>query len=591
MNDIPSAPSRSFHLTVAPAEALAYLRRRLPDVSATEAVVRIYRPIATGFYLIPGGRPTRSLYESVPAVRVTLTPWGGDGSRVEVAWAGTVEIWLLAYVFILTLLGVQALMGGGWFLAVWLGVVVLALGARAYGRRVDERERDTHFTLLVHSLDMALRPLLRADVPLAATTEATPTAIRPLRQPGTVEVTLAGLVGALTEAPPGQEPPAHLLQLDPDAAALALNVGNALLVLLRHDPARATGEQLDARLAAVLRGERPEVLAGLSTGPVLAAILGDVGAAAVAAAPTFSRSLERPVRWCVVATDGLVERTAEPAPDVIRQAAMAARRSAAPDPEVLAALERRGEDHVGAAGAEQLFGQATEHLRRTPATLLLAAALVVIFALQSAWILRPPGAADLLRMGGMEAHGEWWRVLASGLVHAHGKHFFGNLSVMFVCYFTELAIGSSRYLVLFTASVVASSLLAAAMSPVGTVIVGASGGIFGLAAALLVLTWREPRLLPGRHRTQLRRAFLWLLGLNLLLSLSPGVSLAGHLGGALMGAVLAGSGALTWGQPRAWMDERPNPGVTWLVRGLAGACVLASALSLALAWSHGRPWT
>ncbi len=137
----------------------------------------------------------------------------------------------------------------------------------------------------------------------------------------------------------------------------------------------------------------------------------------------------------------------------------------------------------------------------------------------------------------------------------------------------------------------AGSLLAAAASPAGTVIVGASGGIFGLATALLVLTWRDPRLLPGRHGARLRRACLGLLGLNLLVSLLPGVSLAGHVGGALMGAVLAGSGALTWRQPRAWMDERPDPGVAWFVRGLAGACVLVSALALALAWAHGQPWT
>ena len=249
-------------------------------------------------------------------------------------------------------------------LAAWLGLIALLLGARARTRRVHERERDAHFTQLVHSLDMVLRPLIRAGVRPAVTTEATPTAIRPLRQAGTVEVTLAGLVGALTVATPGQEPPAHLLQLDPDAAALALNAGNSLVVLLRHDAARASAESLDARLAAVLRGERRDVLAGLSTGPVLAAILGDVGASAVATAPAFSRALARPVRWCVVATDGLVERTPEPAPDVLRHAAMTARLRAAPAPEALAALERRGEDHVGAAGAEHLFGHATDHLRR-----------------------------------------------------------------------------------------------------------------------------------------------------------------------------------------------------------------------------------
>lgn len=589
MDDAPQDLTRSFDLALSPAEALTYLRRRLPDTSAESGLARIHRPTPTGFFLVPGERRGRRSDESLPAIRVTFTAHDG-GARVVAAWAGLVETGIPSHVFL-------ALLLPGLFVGLFVGpaivpallLFVARVGAAAYHRRAYERERGTHFADLIAALETALRPLPRAGAP-TATADTTPRAIRPARQPGTVEVTLAGLVHALTEAAPGQAPPAHLVQLDPDAAALARYFDHALIVILRHDPARATAEQLDARLAAVLGSERPDVLAGLSTGPVLAAILGDVDAAAVAAAPTFSRTLGRPVQWCVIATDGLVE---PPAPDVLRHAAMAARRLATPDPGTLAARERHGEDRVGAAGAEHLFGQATNQVLRAPATLGLGLVLLAISVLQSVWLGRQ-SADDLLRMGGMEETralaGEWWRLLSSGLVHLDPGHLGGNLSMLFICYFAELAIGPARYLVLFTASVLAGSLLAAAASPPNTVIVGASSGIFGLASALLVLTWREPRLLPGRHGARLKRTFLALLGLNLLLSLLPGISLSGHLGGALAGAFLAGSGALTWRQPRAWMDERPDPGVTWLVRGLALACLLASAVALALAWAHGRPW-
>jgi membrane associated rhomboid family serine protease len=197
-------------------------------------------------------------------------------------------------------------------------------------------------------------------------------------------------------------------------------------------------------------------------------------------------------------------------------------------------------------------------------------------------------------MGGMRgedlALGEWWRLFSSGFVHAGSRHLFGNLQTLAICYFAEVVLGSSRFVVLFTLSVLGGSIAAALATPPTVVVVGASGGIFGLAAAILLLTFREPRLLPVEHVERLRRGFMLLLGINLALSLAPGVSLSGHLGGALVGAALVGTRAITFGQTRIWRDELPRPGVVRLYRIAAAICALILAASVALALAHGRPW-
>ncbi|WAS95320.1 rhomboid family intramembrane serine protease [Nannocystis punicea] len=242
---------------------------------------------------------------------------------------------------------------------------------------------------------------------------------------------------------------------------------------------------------------------------------------------------------------------------------------------------------------DRIFERALENLRRVPATLALGTFLVAMFAL-AAWWGDTTHIETLHRMGGLRgedlALGEYWRLLSSGFVHAGIKHLGGNLQLLFLCYFAEIVLGSRRFVVLFTLSVLGGSLAAALVTPPSVVVVGASGGLFGLAAAILLLTLREPRLLPGEHAEKLRGAFLALIGLNLLFSLLPGISLASHVGGALVGAALVGTRAITFGQTRIWRDEQPRPEVTRVFGICAAICGLALAGSVVLALAHGRPW-
>ena len=94
----------------------------------------------------------------------------------------------------------------------------------------------------------------------------------------------------------------------------------------------------------------------------------------------------------------------------------------------------------------------------------------------------------------------------------------------------ERLVGSGRFLLLYLAAGLAGSAGALWLSP-NDVTVGASGAIFGILGALLVL--------EQRHMITSGGQILVLIVLNLLLSATlPGISIGGHLGGLVAGVVL-----------------------------------------------------
>jgi membrane associated rhomboid family serine protease len=86
-------------------------------------------------------------------------------------------------------------------------------------------------------------------------------------------------------------------------------------------------------------------------------------------------------------------------------------------------------------------------------------------------------------------------------------------------------------LTIYLASALGGSLLAMLLSPPDTLGVGASGAVFGLFGALIVLRDRVGAEAGG---------VVTLIGINLVISfLVPGISWQAHLGGLLTGVVVA----------------------------------------------------
>jgi membrane associated rhomboid family serine protease len=130
-------------------------------------------------------------------------------------------------------------------------------------------------------------------------------------------------------------------------------------------------------------------------------------------------------------------------------------------------------------------------------------------------------------VGGL-AEGEWWRLLTAAFLHANLLHIgFNMLLLWWVGAGLEEAMGRARYLALYVVSGLAGSAGALLLSP-EAVTVGASGAIFGLLGAALVLE-RQTGISSG--------PILAIVVLNVVLSFRPGISIGGHLGGLAGGAL------------------------------------------------------
>jgi membrane associated rhomboid family serine protease len=135
------------------------------------------------------------------------------------------------------------------------------------------------------------------------------------------------------------------------------------------------------------------------------------------------------------------------------------------------------------------------------------------------------------------AHGQWWRLLSSTFLHGGLFHLLNNMASLWLMgSLLERPMGTGRLALLYLAAGVGGSLASLAWHP-ATVGVGASGAIFGLMGAALVLAWR--RALPESLRGVVLLLAAFSGGFSLLMGfIMPGIDNAAHLGGLLTGAGL-----------------------------------------------------
>lgn len=170
---------------------------------------------------------------------------------------------------------------------------------------------------------------------------------------------------------------------------------------------------------------------------------------------------------------------------------------------------------------------------------------------------------DLAVFGPAVEHGEWWRLFTSALVHFGPVHLLFNMVVLYqVGLVLEPGAGHARFGLLYVVSVLGGSAGALVVEP-DVFTGGASGGVFGVAAAATLVLHRR-----GVPFSQ--TAFGPLLLVNLALGFFiHNVSIGGHLGGLVAG-LLAAEGML---------QARRAP-VRWLGVVAAGA-VAATAVAVA----------
>jgi membrane associated rhomboid family serine protease len=130
--------------------------------------------------------------------------------------------------------------------------------------------------------------------------------------------------------------------------------------------------------------------------------------------------------------------------------------------------------------------------------------------------------------------GEWWRIITGGFLHGGFLHLALNMFVLYILgTLIEPAIGTVRMVAIYFVALVAGSLGALLLSDPAQFTVGASGAIYGLFGATIIVA-------RDRGLNQIVSQLGFWLVLNLVLTFSvPGISVGGHLGGLAGGAVAA----------------------------------------------------
>jgi membrane associated rhomboid family serine protease len=138
---------------------------------------------------------------------------------------------------------------------------------------------------------------------------------------------------------------------------------------------------------------------------------------------------------------------------------------------------------------------------------------------------------------GVILFGEWWRVFTAAFLHIGPVHLAMNmLALLLFGSELERQLGRSRYLVLYLLSALGGATVIQLLGDPRVPVAGASAAIYGLLGALGVLMLVQ--------RQDLRGLFT-LLAINVFISFLPGVSLLGHVGGLVAGALTAGILVLT----------------------------------------------
>ncbi len=166
--------------------------------------------------------------------------------------------------------------------------------------------------------------------------------------------------------------------------------------------------------------------------------------------------------------------------------------------------------------------------------------------------------------------GEYYRLITSGFLHDGIMHIGFNMFALWILGpQLERALGWPRFVGLYFASMLGGSLGVLLVSP-QTPTIGASGAVFGLLGAIIVIQRKSG-------------ISIWQSGLGgvMLINLAftfliPGVSIGGHIGGLVAGALVA---ALYIGVVRANLPE-------WSAH--AGVVLMSAMFVLGSIWAASQ---
>lgn len=160
--------------------------------------------------------------------------------------------------------------------------------------------------------------------------------------------------------------------------------------------------------------------------------------------------------------------------------------------------------------------------------------------------------------------GAWWQLVTSAFAHVDLIHVgFNMLALWFLGPMLERVLGRARFLAVYFGSVLTASALVVVASEPYALTLGASGAVFGLLGALIVLAIKA--------RGDVRTLLMW-LGLNLAITFYSGASISwqGHIGGLVGGLAIM--------LLLVVIDPRKAERLQWLaISGVGTAALVVSA--------------
>ncbi|MCW2527704.1 MAG: rane protein [Pseudonocardiales bacterium] len=208
-----------------------------------------------------------------------------------------------------------------------------------------------------------------------------------------------------------------------------------------------------------------------------------------------------------------------------------------------------------------VVGAPVRAIERSYVTWGLIAANVIVYVLtvvgsrgginspQPARLFRDWTMSPYLVAKGSDAHShEFYRLITSAFLHLNLTHLVLNMiALAFVGPFVERAFGWWRFTAVYLLAAVGGSVAVYYSPDHFNAVAGASGAIYGLFAAALVL---------ARRLDMDLRAFGAVVAINFLFTFTmAGISVEGHVGGFLIGGVAA-LGLVGWPQRKSSFDVR-----------------------------------
>ena len=200
-------------------------------------------------------------------------------------------------------------------------------------------------------------------------------------------------------------------------------------------------------------------------------------------------------------------------------------------------------------------------LKTAPVTTLLLVSFIGLFIMQvlSGVDANNPSTEALLKWGAnalpYTMDNEPWRLASSAFLHIGLMHLlFNGFAMYFFGQIAEPMFGSAKFLALFLLAAIGGNLLNNYVTWQGILdgtgqpglSAGASGGIMGIGAALLIAALFK---ISVNGMVLNLKSLIIIMGINLVYGFAvPGIDNAGHIGGAVTGLVIALAFAIAYRQ-------------------------------------------